>query len=426
MKQIANFFTDWKNKSITKFHEAKRFILFVIEHFIKDDCTYRASALAFTSLLAVVPLMSVGLALLSSFPVFQNLSGPVQDFIFENFVPATGKIIQDYLQQFSAQVSKLSIWGVAFLFVTALLVMVTIEKAMNRIWKTHTSRRGVAAFLLYWAILSLAPVLLGLSLAASSYVLSIPFIQEHHAPLLFLNSIPFLLSLVGFTFLYVVVPNCPVKIIHGLWGGIVAAILFESAKQAFAYYLTQYDTYQLLYGAFATVPIFFVWVYWVWVITLLGAEISYALSVHYKRRPGTPIDGFSHALLWLYQLWLAQKSGHGLTREALIHASSRPFAINVDDMINELIGSGLLHNTDIDELMLSRDLSQVSLYWLTQHLPYRLPTHIELQQEEEVHPTPWCKVLDKTDIELQKALSINLAQLFSQPLEDEVEVVSQH
>ncbi|ASQ45004.1 YihY family inner membrane protein [Legionella clemsonensis] len=411
---MTTLFKDWKTIALTKFHEAKRFVLFVVEHFIKDDCTYRASALAFTSLLAVVPLMSVGLALLSSFPVFQNLSGPVQDFIFQNFVPATGKIIQDYLQQFSAQVSKLSIWGVAFLFVTALLVMVTIEKAMNKIWKTHTSRRGVAAFLLYWAILSLGPVLLGLSLAASSYVLSMPIIQTHQAPPFVLNSVPFFLSLVGFTFLYVVVPNCPVKLVDGLWGGVVAAILFESAKQAFAYYLTQYDTYQLLYGAFATVPIFFVWVYWVWVITLLGAEISYALSVHYKRRPGIPIDGFSHALLWLHQLWLAQKVGRGLSREALIYSSSQPFAVNVDDMINELMNAGLIHSTSTDELMLSRNLSQVSLYWLTQHLPYPLPTHEELEREASPQSTPWRQVLSKTDIELQKTLSFSLTELFSQ------------
>jgi membrane protein len=405
---------DWKGILNTKYNEAKRFILFVAEHFITDDCTYRASALAFTSLLAVVPLMSVGLALLSSFPVFNNLVGPVQNFIFENFVPTTGKVIQDYLQQFSSQVSKLSIWGVAFLFVTAILVMVTIERAMNTIWKTHTDRKGVTAFLLYWAILSLAPVFLGLSLAASSYILSMPFIHAYYTPLFILNSIPFFLSLIGFTFLYVVVPNCPVKFIHGLWGGLFAAILFESAKHAFAYYLAQYNTYQLLYGAFATIPIFFVWVYWVWVITLLGAEISYALSVHYKRRPGVPLDGFSHALLWLYQLWLAQQSGKGLTREDLISANTQPFAINVDDMINELIKIGLIHNTDRDELMLSRDLNQISLYWLTQHLSYRLPTHNELKREQSTHTDRWRSVLDKTDLQLQKILSIDLHQLFSE------------
>ncbi|MDI9818456.1 MULTISPECIES: YihY family inner membrane protein [unclassified Legionella] len=409
---------DWKKLLITKFDEAKRFILFVAEHFIKDDCTYRASALAFTSLLAVVPLMTVGFAILSSFPVFQEFSGPVQDFIFENFVPATGRIVQDYLQEFTAQVSRLSIWGVAILFFTALLVMFTIEKAMNRIWRAESTRRGVYAFLLYWAILSLAPVLLGLSLAASSYVLSIPFIQEHHTPLFLLNSIPFFLSLFGFTFLYVVVPNCQVKLSHGLWGALVASLLFESAKHAFAYYLAQYNTYQLLYGAFATVPIFFVWVYWVWVITLLGAEISYALSVHHERRPGKPMDGFSHAVFWLHRLWLAQREGKGITREELVSACSKPFAVNVDDMINELVGLELIHHAENGELMLSRNLNQISLYWLTQHLPYRLPSSYELITEKMLHGK-WQPVLSKIDTHLQEILDIDLNQLFSQNLVNE-------
>lgn len=155
-------------------------------------------------------------------------------------------------------------------------------------------------------------------------------------------------------------------------------------------------------------------------ITLLGAEISYALSVHYKRRPGIPIDGFSHALLWLHQLWLAQKKGEGLSREALIYSSSQPFAVNVDDMINELMNAGLIHNTITDELMLSRNLSQVSLYWLTQHLPYPLPTHDELEREASPQSIPWRQVLSKTDIELQKTLSVSLAELFSQSHADSV------
>lgn len=255
------------------------FIRFVTLHFIKDEGTYIASALAFTTLLAVVPLMSVGLAVFSSFPVFQSLVDPVQNFIFDNFVPSTGKVVQLYLQQFTSQVSKLSIIGITFLIITALLVMFTIERAMNKIWQVDVPRHGVQAFLLYWAILSLSPFMLGLSLAASSYVFSIPLMMDHNASIIFLHWAPFLLSLLGFIFLYVVVPNCTVKIRHAFWGGLFAAILFELAKQIFAYYLIRYNTYQLLYGAFAAVPIFFLWVYCVWVITLLGAEISYAVSV---------------------------------------------------------------------------------------------------------------------------------------------------
>lgn len=185
--------------------ELNNFFCFVIRHFFEDDGPYRASALAFTSLLAVVPLMTVVFAILSAFPVFNQLMLPVQDFIFENFVPATGKIVQVYLLQFEAQVSKLSVWGVVFLFITAILLMVTIEGAMNKIWRTSQAREGVTAFLLYWAILSLAPFFLGLSIAASSYLLSMPFLSGYNAPSSLINTLPFFLSMIGFTFLYVVV-----------------------------------------------------------------------------------------------------------------------------------------------------------------------------------------------------------------------------
>ncbi|MBA3537350.1 MAG: YihY family inner membrane protein [Tatlockia sp.] len=409
---------DWKDKLINKIYEGARFIRFVAIHFINDDCTYRASALAFTSLLAVIPLMTIGFAILSSVPVFHALSGPVQDFIFENFVPATGITIRSYLQQFASQVSNLSIWGVAILFVTALLVMVTIERAMNKIWRAPSSRHGVAAFLLYWAILSLGPVFLGLSLAASSYIFSLPFIHNS-TPSILINCVPLLLSLTGFTFLYVVVPNCPVKFSHGLWGGIIAAILFESAKQAFVYYLSRYNSYQLLYGAFAIVPIFFIWVYWLWIITLLGAEISYAFSVHHQRRVGKPLDGFSHALLWLQQLWIYQKEGKGVSLDELINTTHHPFAIDIHEMANTLIRKGFIHNTNEGLFMLSRDLRDLTLYDLSQELPYHLPTRSDLDELDDSTMEHWRLVFKKNNKGLQKSLTINLNELFSQEESDQ-------
>jgi membrane protein len=262
--------------------ESKHFIWFVARHFIEDDCPYRASALAFATLIAIVPFLAVTLAILSTLPIIQNLATPIQDFIFANFVPSTGKIIQDYLQLIAVQATKLSGIGMLFLVIVALLVMYTIEHTMNQIWRVKQSRKGLSAFLLYCAIFLAAPVLFGLSVVASSYFFSIPFIADHDIPFL-LNYLPFLFSLAGFTFLYVVVPNCQVSFVHGLCGGLIATILFESAKLAFAYYLTNYNIYLLLYGAFATVPIFLVWIYWVWFISLLGAEVSYALSVNRKK-----------------------------------------------------------------------------------------------------------------------------------------------
>lgn len=408
---------DWKIRIINKYYEAERFIRFVVTHFINDDCTYRASALAFTTLLAVVPLMTVGLAFLSSFPVFRGLSEPIQNFIFDNFVPTTGKEIQNYLQQFAGQVSKLSIWGLIILFITALLVMVTIESSMNQIWRVQSSRRGVSAFLLYWAILSLGPVFLSLSLAVSSYVISIPLIQSIPPPSILISCVPFILSLIGFTFLFVVVPNCPVKISHGFWGGLVAAILFELAKESFVYFLSHYNSYQLLYGAFATVPIFFVWVYWMWVITLLGAEISYALAVHHQRRTGKALDGFSHALLWLYELWNAQKSGKGLALDQLVNANLQPFTIDINDMITVLSKLELIHTTSEGNFMLSKDLAQVSLYSLSRQLPYPLPTPAELKETLSPHAKHWHHYFKKSDIELRESLNIDLNLLFIQSTE---------
>jgi len=395
-----------------KLVDAKDFIMFVVQHFIKDDCTYRASALTFTSLLAIVPLMSVGFFILSTFPVFNDLRDPIQNFIFENFVPATGKVIQEYLELFTKQVSKLSIVGVIFLFITALLVMYTVERSMNKIWRAANSRQGVSAFLLYWAILSLAPVFLGLSLAASSYLFSIPLIKGYSTESALIRFVPSIFSLIGFTFLYVVVPNCRVRIAHGFAGAIVATLLFESAKKGFAYYLSQYNTYELLYGAFATIPILFVWIYWVWVITLVGAEIGYALSVHYERRRGKPLDGISQSLLWLHRLWVAQQAGKSVSVHELINVSSKPFSVDVGELLGILTELKLIKTTDAGRYILCRDLSHVTLYDLTQRLPYPLPQAETLDAMDASAKQGLQTVLKQSNLKLQEILNVSLEKLF--------------
>jgi membrane protein len=160
------------------------------------------------------------------------------------------------------------------------------------------------------------------------------------------------------------------------------------------------------------VPIFFIWIYWVWIITLLGAEISYAFSVHHQRRAGPSLDGFSHALLWLYQLWQTQQEGKGLTFNELIDLSNQPFAIDADEMINALIHYELIHSTADGHYMLSRDLNQISLYDLTQILPYRLPTHLDLQHSNCALTEQWQSAFKKNDVELQIKLNMSLEQLF--------------
>lgn len=402
-------------KLTEKLAESKRFIQFVVRHFIEDDCTYHASALAFSSILAIVPLMSIGLAILSIFPVFESLATTIQNFVFVNFVPTTGQIIQNYMQIFATQVTKLSFFGVVFLFVLAILVLYTIEQSMNKIWRVNVSRRGILAFLLYWAIVSLAPFLLVISLAVSSYIISIPMMRSYDVPAL-LNYTPLFFSLAGFTFLFVAVPNCKVRFLHGFYGAIVATLLFESAKYAFALYLKNYNIYELVYGAFATIPIFIIWIYWAWLITLLGAEVSYAFSVHYQRRPGTPLDGFTHALLWLYQLRLAQLEGKSLTVDDLIDASTHAYEVDIGEMLKQLSNLQLIKATNYGDYILSRNLSHLTLYDLTQLLPYRLPK-LAAYPKESI-----CKkchgLIQKADTQLKQTLMISLEDLFqgSEPL----------
>jgi membrane protein len=379
-----------------------RFIAFVVRRFFANDGSYRAAALTFTSLLAIVPLMSVSFTVLSAFPVFHSAYKPIQDFIFSHFVPATGQVVQQYLQGFVAQASQLSLWGVVFLITTALLVMFTIEQSLNLIWRVRTQRKGIAAFTLYWAVLTLAPVLMGLSLVVSSYLTSLPLLQgtvmsTEMAKAQIIQWLPFSLTVVTFTFLYVAVPNCKVKIRHGFAGAVFAAALFESARVGFTYYLQQYPTYQLLYGAFATVPIFFLWVYWVWVIVLLGAEVAHALSAHYDRRLGKRLDPFTHSLRWLGHLWRAQLTTEGLTLQQLINRDPYNYVIDPDEQIATLVNSQLVTLSGRGHYVLLRDLSSLSLHELYRALPWQLPTAEEVSQYTEIQEKALAKVLQQVD-----------------------------
>ncbi|MCX7116161.1 MAG: YihY family inner membrane protein [Gammaproteobacteria bacterium] len=248
------------------------FIIFVYNKFMQDDCMYRASALTFTTLLTIVPLMYVSLAILSLFPLSHEFASAIQNFIFQNFVPATGKVVQLYLQQFASQTQTLPTWDLLFLFVTVFFMMFTVEQSFNIIWCAPRARPNLHALLLYFSILCVSPILLGMSLTATTYFLSLPIFQIANEPLLLTKGLPFVFSLLGFTLLYAILPNCPVRFVAALVGGGAAAVSFEIAKHGFVFYLSQFNSYQQLYGAFAVIPVFFIWLYMVWLITLLGAE----------------------------------------------------------------------------------------------------------------------------------------------------------
>ena len=211
-----------------------------------------AAALTYTTLFAVVPLMTVTFSVLSAIPFFHGMGGQIQTFIFSNFVPSTGATVQEYLQGFSIQARHLTWVGILALAVTAYLMLLNIEQAFNVIWHVRHSRRGVSSFLLYWAILSLGPLLLGAGFAISTYVASFTLLSGPH-PLpgaaTLLRVLPLVCSIAAFTLIYATVPNTRVPMKHALAGGVFAAVLFEAAKQLFSIYVGLFPSYELIYGS---------------------------------------------------------------------------------------------------------------------------------------------------------------------------------
>lgn len=245
-------------------------------HFQQTGASHRSAALAFTTLLSLVPLMTVSLAIFSAFPAFKTFSSRIQDFVFNNFVVSTGDVVQNYLQTFIAKAGQLSVFGLIFLVVTAIVMMFTMEETFNAIWRVHKRRHWLQALMLYWTILTLSPLLLGVSFVASSYLTSFAEFLGLYKILLIVT--PFLLSIAAFMLLYIAVPHYRVPIKSGFIGALFAAVLFELSKHLFALYIIHFAGYQLLYGTLATIPIFLLWIYLCWFITLLGAVVSFVIA----------------------------------------------------------------------------------------------------------------------------------------------------
>src|SRR6266852_6030640 len=255
-----------------------RFLAHVFRRFNQDRCLQIASSLTFTTLLALVPLVTITLGLMAAFPVFSGLGEHIHAFLLANMLPEkAGKVVTGYIEQFSGRAGRLTALGTAVLAVTAFMMMFTIERAFNSIWRVSRARPVVQRVLIYWATLTLGPVLIGASLSMTSYIISTSLGYATQVPLAgaaIVGLAPFVLACAAFTFLYYVVPNRAVKLRHALLGGFVAALAFEIMKRGFALYIAKFPTYTLVYGAFAVIPIFLLWIYFSWVVIVIGALIA--------------------------------------------------------------------------------------------------------------------------------------------------------
>jgi membrane protein len=311
-----------------------RFLRYVGYRLRDDRCTQMAASLTFTTLLSVVPLITIALTLFSAFPVFGDYSVHIKEFILSNMIPETGgRMITYYMEQFAESASRLTAVGIAFLAVTAMLLMLTIDNAFNMIWRVTRARNLLQRVLVYWAVITLAPLLVGASLSLTSWLVGFSAEYAKEVPALrmdVLKLLPVLLTTAAFTLLFRVVPNRFVPIRHAIIGGLVAAITFELMNRGFAFYISHFPTYKLVYGAFASVPIFLLWVYLSWLTVLFGAIITASLS-HWRSTHSLRLD---QAAKLYYAVSILKLMHKGLAKGEVqtLQGLSRQLHIGYDDV----------------------------------------------------------------------------------------------
>jgi membrane protein len=257
------------------------FVQYSLRRVKKEQIHVVAGFLAYVSLMSLVPLVVVMFSVMTAFPLFSDVRQIIESFIYSNFVPTAGDIVQQYITGFVDNASKMSAVAISFLFMLALLLISAIDKSLNRIWRVKDKRRLVTAFSMYWMILTLGPVLVGSGIAVSSYLVSLVSFGEYDVIAtvnIFVRLLPLLTSIAAFVLLYTLVPNKVVPIKFALLGAVLAAFLFEFAKKAFVIYVTELPSYQAIYGALAIIPILFLWIYLSWLIVLVGAVFTVSLQ----------------------------------------------------------------------------------------------------------------------------------------------------
>ena len=397
-----------------------QFIVFVLRRFEADRCREQAGSLTYTTLFAVVPMLTVFLVIISSIKALEPARQQLQQLIYSNFLPKSTIAFDKALSAFTDKSSNLTIIGILFLFVTTVLMLSSIENVFNRIWRVKETRTGLVGFMRYWTIISLGPILLGSAFVLSSTVASMNILSNNFAGyqlngafLLWLIS--FLLTIIGFFILYWTIPNRNVPMYSAMIAACFSATVFEVLKRLFGWIMSNFTSYEIVYGAFAAVPIFLLWIFLSWNIILLGVEISYALTAFHsgKEQKRHPIMMLLDILELFYK---KQHVGNSVSEHELLDIVGRGELGRLPSYILQLEAQNLIKRTDNDEYVLVRNLAQVDFWSFFTALSYPLPlrddvanVHADDEWMEKIGPA----LIESNDY-LAAKLSIPLSTIFEQ------------
>ena len=328
--------------------EAKDLVRFALRRLREERLPQVAGSLTFTSTLALVPLLTIVLAIFTMFPAFGQVRTMIDAWFVQNLMPqAIASTISGNLTQFASKARGLSALGGVALLVTTSATMSLIERVFNRIWSVRQPRPWAQRLLVYWALLSLGPVLFAMSLSFTSQLVDVTGGLERDASAL--ATLAFTLASIavttgGYTLLYVSVPNRNVAWRDAFWGALAAAIAFEIAKRVFGLFIAQFPTYAIIYGALAALPLFLVWIYVTWMITLVGAVLTAALPVvKYERwwYQAAPGGAFVDAMSILKVLHgNARLSGTALVSSSKIRRHTRIGYDELERLLQRMVTEG--------------------------------------------------------------------------------------
>jgi membrane protein len=355
------------NPSVTEFIRA------VARHFVEDDCSSIAKALTYQTLFALVPTIALAYMVLTAFDAFQGILQEFESFVFSNIVPESVGVVQSYLAQFSEQAKQLSIPSALMLGASAIWMLFTVEQSFNAIWQVKESRQGLQRFLTHWAILTLAPLLIAATLGVTTYILSLPLISDVSDSPITLWALPVIFNCGMLTTAFCLIPNTKVAIRNAFIGGLAASILAEGAKWGFSA-LIMAAPFQVIYGAFATLPILLLWIYLSWAIVLVGAELTRTLAdgVIPRSRGTSPLFRYLGTLLIVDECF-----DQGLGREGIRSALAERYELSPEQITSDIAhlkSAGFVIEDANRGVVLAKSLEQITLHSLMTSLNVPRPT----------------------------------------------------